>query len=85
MTSAAYWLEAGEKRPGSRAIAAALRSCGPAYAAAGQAHRPAAGPPAAAVGYGLVASTATAARRHQRLPAAAVAASVLLGRLQLRA
>lgn len=55
VTSAAYWLEGGEKRRGSRAIAAALRSCGPAYAALGRLIDLPPVRPLAAVGYGLVA------------------------------
>jgi predicted DCC family thiol-disulfide oxidoreductase YuxK len=31
VASAAYWLEGGDKRRGSRAIAAAMRTCGPGY------------------------------------------------------
>jgi predicted DCC family thiol-disulfide oxidoreductase YuxK len=55
VTSAAYWLDAGEKRRGARAIAAALRTCGPAYRLLGRLIDLPPARPLAAFGYGLVA------------------------------
>jgi predicted DCC family thiol-disulfide oxidoreductase YuxK len=54
--SAAYWLGPdGTKRRGARAIAAALRTCGPQYRLLGQVIDLPPVRPLAAVGYGLVA------------------------------
>ncbi len=55
VASAAYWLESGGKRRGARAVAAALRSCGPAYAVLGRLIDLPPVRPLAAVGYRLVA------------------------------
>ena len=56
VTTAAYWLgPGGAKRRGARAIAAALRTCGPAYRLLGRAIDLPPVRPLAAVGYGLVA------------------------------
>jgi predicted DCC family thiol-disulfide oxidoreductase YuxK len=56
VTSAAYWLEeAGGTRRGARAIAAALRTCGPAYRLLGRAIDLRPVRPVAAWVYGLVA------------------------------
>ena len=56
VTSAAYWLEpGGGKRRGARAIAAAMRTCGPAYRLLGRFIDLAPVRPVAAVAYGLVA------------------------------
>jgi predicted DCC family thiol-disulfide oxidoreductase YuxK len=55
VTTAAYWLEGDEKRRGARAIAAAMRTCGPAYAVLGRVIDLPPVRPLAALGYGLVA------------------------------
>jgi predicted DCC family thiol-disulfide oxidoreductase YuxK len=55
VTSAAYWLDTGVKRRGARAIAAALRTCGPAYRLLGRLIDLPPVRPVAAWGYGLVA------------------------------
>ena len=56
VTSAAYWLDAGGvKRRGARAIAAALRTCGPAYRLLGRLIDLRPVRPVAAAVYGLVA------------------------------
>jgi len=56
VTSAAYWLEGGERRRGARAIAAALRSCqGPGYRLLGRLIDLPPVRPLAAWVYGLVA------------------------------
>ena len=56
VTTAAYWLEPGAgKRRGARAIAAALRTCGPAYRLLGRVIDLAPVRPLAAWIYGLVA------------------------------
>jgi predicted DCC family thiol-disulfide oxidoreductase YuxK len=62
VTTAAYWLDDGQKRRGARAVARALRECGPAYAAAGRLIDARPVRPAAAVGYALV------SRFRHRLP-----------------
>jgi predicted DCC family thiol-disulfide oxidoreductase YuxK len=55
VTTAAYWLEPGAKRRGARAIAAAMRTCGPAYRVLGRLIDLPPVRPLAAYVYGLVA------------------------------
>ena len=55
VTTAAYWLDGDTKRRGARAIAAALRTCGPQYRVLGRVIDLPPVRPLAAVGYGLVA------------------------------
>ncbi len=62
VTTAAYWLEPGTTRRGARAIAAAMRTCGPVYRVLGRLVDLPPVRPLAALVYGLV------ARYRYRLP-----------------